>query len=257
MSVYDYPRYYDIGFSWDPGRELDFLECCFKRYGRLPTRTVLELGCGTGRLLIGLAKRGYRVIGVDKSHPMAEYMSRKARQRGVSVRFVEEDMESFVILDKVDAAFCAINTFRYLLTEGAALEHLRRVGESLTPGGIYVIDFNLMGPLDSYPKSNPERWTTSAGDVSVTVAHTVLGVPDTTKRVVMEEIVLTVKEAGVTNEVRGEEPMRTYRKEEFEGLVQSSGLFRILAWHGSDFEIDKQIRPGPETERVVVVLGRS
>ncbi len=86
----------------------------------------------------------------------------------------------------------------------------------------------------------------SSGDVSVTVAHKVLGVPDATKRVVTEEIVLTVEEAGVTNKIRGEELMRTYGKEEFESLVKSSGLFKVLAWHGPDFNIDEQIQPGRE-----------
>ena len=255
-KVYHYPRYYDIGFSWDTRRELDFLESCFKRYGRPSTSSVLELGCGTGRLLIGLAKRGYRVIGVDNSHPMVEYLSEKARRLGVTVHVVEQDMEKFVIPEKVDAAFCAINTFRYLLTEKAGLDHLSSVGESLRPGGIYVIDFVLLGLLGSYPKSDPEEWTVDAEGISVKVTHRFLGVPDLKSRRILDEITLTIRDGEAIEKISAEDPMRTYTKEEFESLVQSSGRFRILAWHGPDLDIDKRLEPGPETERVLVILKR-
>jgi SAM-dependent methyltransferase len=254
MGVYDYPRYYEVGFNWDPGVELDFLENCFRLYGRSPTRNVLELGCGTGRLLIELARKGYRVVGVDRSHPMVEYLSAKARHLEITIQLVEGDMENFTIPEKVDAAFCAINTFRYLLTERAALNHLRCVGRALMPGGTYVIDFNLVGLVGSYPKTKVEQWTADEKDVSVGVSHRVIGVPDTVKRRVIEEINLTVKEKGETKTIRTEDPMRTYTRDEFENLVESSKRFKILAWHGPDFDIDNHLDPGPETERVIAVL---
>lgn len=255
LEIYRHPLYYDIGFSWDPRTELDFLEGCFKRYGRSPTSKVLELGCGTGRLLTGLAKRGYVVIGVDNSHSMIEYLSEKIRGL-TNVQLVEEDMERFVIPGKVDAAFCSINTFRYLLTEESSLGHLKHVGESLMPGGIYIIDFNLVGPLASYPKSDQEQWSSDAEGISVDVTHNVVGIPDMKNRRVKEEITLTVNERGRIHRIRSEEPMRTYLKEQFESLVQSSKLFRILAWHGPDFKIDKFLEAGPETERAIAVLKR-
>src|SRR5262249_16944169 len=56
-----------------------FLRQC-PRPGRL-----LDLGCGTGRLLVPLAQRGYSVMGVDLSAPMLGVAAAKARAAGVSV----------------------------------------------------------------------------------------------------------------------------------------------------------------------------
>jgi SAM-dependent methyltransferase len=254
MDVYDYPRYCDIEFSWDPSREIGFLESCFKRYGLSHTRTVLELGCGTGRLLIELVKKGYRVVGIDKSHPMIQYLSEKARRQGISIQLVEADMEDFYVSEKVDAAFCAINTFRYLLTEKAMANHLRCVENSMMPGGVYIIDFNLVGLVNSYPKPNLEEWTADEKGVSVKVSHRFIGFPDIVNRRAVGELSLTVKEGDATRIIRTEESMRTYTREEFESLVEDSKAFKTVAWHGPNFNIDKRNQPGPDPERVVVVL---
>lgn len=53
--------------------------------------SILDMGCGTGRHAVELAKRGYRVTGVDISEGMLEVARKKAETEGASVRWVQAD----------------------------------------------------------------------------------------------------------------------------------------------------------------------
>jgi SAM-dependent methyltransferase len=255
FQIYDHPNYYDIGFGWDPSKELDFLEACFRKYCPSRVGRVLELGCGTGRLLIGLAERGYEVVGVEINRLMIEFAASKSRRMGIQLQIVESDMASFDIVDKVDAAFCAIDTFRYLPNEEAARNHLKCVGKVLRPNGLYIIDLTILGSEDS-DLEHPEEWTIERGGVRVTVAHSRIGLPDVRNRRTLEEMSLTVAEDGVTRKFEDKTFMRTYTMDQFESLLESVEIFRVLSCHSPRFEIDQLLMPGPETQRIIVVLKR-
>jgi len=50
--------------------ECRLLERVFEKYGAKPVRRILDLGCGTGGHAIPLARRGYTVVGIDRSEAM-------------------------------------------------------------------------------------------------------------------------------------------------------------------------------------------
>jgi len=203
--------------------------------------------------LVELAKRRYEAVGIEISRPMIDHAFDKARKASVKLELLEGNMSDFILDEPVDAAFCAIDTFRYLLTENSALSHLSCVARSLRPEGIYIIDFTLVGLLGSYPKP-AEEWTIEREDASVTVSHKIVGLPDLEKRRTIERTILTVTEAGLTKKIETEDPMRTYTKNEFEALLHSGGFFELVAWHGPDFSIEREENPRPETARVIAVL---
>jgi SAM-dependent methyltransferase len=68
---------------------------------------VLDLGTGTGRAAIALAKRGGRVTGVDASSEMLSVARRRAGDAGVSIAFVEGDAHALTFPDQsFDAVVC-------------------------------------------------------------------------------------------------------------------------------------------------------
>ncbi len=151
-EVYRHPRYYDLGYRWNTEVECDFLEACLKAHGssrpesiggRGPAQATRppDIGCGTGRPLMTLAKRGYQMTGVDASPEMVAYVKEEASKAGQQVAVSVDDLRHLAIKGRYDAAFCFMDTFRFLLTNKEILAHLRTVAGLLTPGGLYVTDF--------------------------------------------------------------------------------------------------------------------
>src|SRR5215471_13281022 len=79
----EYAPYYD----WENARTVGRRDVAFWR--SLAVREgarVLELGCGTGRVLVPLARTGLSVTGIDRSAPMLEYARRRARRLSAGAR---------------------------------------------------------------------------------------------------------------------------------------------------------------------------
>jgi SAM-dependent methyltransferase len=123
---------YDRAFDWDIDDEVDWL------LGRLGPgcHGVLEPGCGSGRVLAAVARRGVEAVGIDRSPAMVEL----ARARGLDV--VLADMTDFDLGRSFDGAVCPINTLAHLSPEELG-RHLERMGAHLRPGGRYLVQLQL------------------------------------------------------------------------------------------------------------------
>jgi len=104
---------------------------------------ILELGCGTGRLLAPLAAAGHALTGIDISPALLAIAQHKLAAAGLSprVRLIEADLRTFV-LDRHDFgfAFCTSNTLMHLDTAADQREALHNVYDHLRAGGQLLID---------------------------------------------------------------------------------------------------------------------
>ena len=101
---------------------------------------VLDLACGPGRHAVALAKRGFRVTGVDLSPFLLEKARGLARSEGVDVEWVREDMRRFVRPEAFGLVINMFTAFGYFEDKGDDLVVLRNVHCSLRDGGALVID---------------------------------------------------------------------------------------------------------------------
>jgi ubiquinone/menaquinone biosynthesis C-methylase UbiE len=103
---------------------------------------VLELACGTGRVLTPLAQAGVHVTGLDISEAMLEIARQKIAAAGVDdrVRLLQADMRDFTLDQQFHMAFCAINSFMHLETQADQLAALRCWHRHLRPGGLLILD---------------------------------------------------------------------------------------------------------------------
>lgn len=105
---------------------------------------VLELGCGTGRVLIPVARTGARVWGLDASPAMLARCREKLRAEPPEVQARVDlrtgDMRRLDIGLLFDLILCPFRAFQHLLTADDQVETLHRVHRHLEPGGRFILD---------------------------------------------------------------------------------------------------------------------
>ncbi len=110
----------------------------------IPKGNILDLACGTGRLAISLAQKGFKVVALDASCPMLALARQKAR--GLSIEWIHGDIRDFHLHKRFDLILMAGNAFQALLTEEDQRRMLECVREHLKPSGLFVFNTrNLQG----------------------------------------------------------------------------------------------------------------
>ena len=102
--------------------------------------TLCECACGTGGLTLPLQRAGWQVTGADLSQEMLEQAQRKAREEGLPVRFVCQDMRRLQLHHPVDAVLATCDGVNYLLKEKDLTAFLRSAWTALRPGGCLAFD---------------------------------------------------------------------------------------------------------------------
>lgn len=135
-------RFADVYDDWYP--DVTDAEGCVATILALVERAgggpVLELGVGTGRLAVPLARSGLEVHGVDASQAMLERL--RARPGGEAVRTVLGDMAEVELPDLEPCAvvLIAFNTLFNLGTEDAQARCLQRAARALAPSGRLLVE---------------------------------------------------------------------------------------------------------------------
>ena len=97
------PVYEENVFTKNTVREVDFL---LEELSLQPGDSILDVGCGTGRHSIELAKRGYDVTGLDLSSEMLARAADAASAAGVNVDWIHADATQFILPRKYNCAIC-------------------------------------------------------------------------------------------------------------------------------------------------------
>ena len=133
MEVYEQlARFYDLE-HFDLTADLVF----YLHYARLAGGPVLEVGCGTGRVLLHLLEAGIDITGVDSSPAMLDVARTKLGDR---VPLIEGDMRNVKLTERYALIIISINTFMHLATTADQVDALTNLAQHLAPGGRLIID---------------------------------------------------------------------------------------------------------------------
>lgn len=142
--MWDDPELYDLENADDPAFDLAYWTALLR--DRAPRR-VLDLGCGTGRLTLPLARLGVasEIVALDRSAPFLERLRTRLAEAGVEgVRVVEGDMRDLQVDGQFDLVMVSFNSLAYLTTREDRLACLCAVRRLLGEGG--VLAFDLVAP---------------------------------------------------------------------------------------------------------------
>lgn len=200
------PRYMEEGFTRNTLAEVDFV---LDELRRPVGSHILDMGCGTGRHTVELARRGYRMTGVDLSAGMLAEAEKAARAAGVSVEWIQSDATQFTSLPRFDGALCLCEgAFGLLGLDDDPDEHdraiLRHIAHALKPGARFILTclngYNLIrrytqadvesGAFDplTLMETHPMEWDAPDGKQTVMVRE---------RGYLPQEIVRMMREAGL------------------------------------------------------------
>ncbi len=139
-------KYDDESFTKGTMGEVDFIE---KEIGYDKSFRILDIGCGTGRHSIELAKRGYKVTGIDLSASMLEKARFKAKQENVIVNFIQADARKLEFAEKFELIIMLCEgAFPLMETDEMNFEILRNATNALKKNGKFIFTtLNGLFPL--------------------------------------------------------------------------------------------------------------
>ena len=112
-------------------------------------RSVLEIGCGTGRVLLPIARSGVIITGLDSSPSMLTRCGDRVEVEPLEVRkrisLAERDVRNFALPDKFTLAIAPFRILQHLTTIEDQLRCLANVRRHLEPGGRFI--FDVFNPL--------------------------------------------------------------------------------------------------------------
>lgn len=248
---YEEARGYDIVFDSGTQAEAEFIEAAFARYASGPaadrrrgrTPTLLEPACGTGRLLVAMAERGWAATGYDLSASSLTFARRRLAERRLRATLHRGAMQSWRRSRRFDLAINLVSTFKYLLTEDDAVAHLRHTADMLRPGGLYLLGLHLTDYADRTRQR--ERWQAERDGTRV-AAVIETGPPDRRRREEAMRARLTVRGAGEAGELRFEThwTFRTYGPRQLRSLLAKVPQLECVAVHDFRYLIDEPTRFG-------------
>jgi SAM-dependent methyltransferase len=125
-------------------RELDFLEFAFRTHATHKVKDVLDVACGSGRHVLGLAHRGYKCIGQDYTPEQVQIAKTRSKREGVSITLLQGDATRLKYESEFDAVLALYILF-LLPDDDSVLSCLRQVHRALKSGGILVC--NIANPF--------------------------------------------------------------------------------------------------------------
>lgn len=251
---YDTPLYYDIIFDDGTKQEADFLEGALVKHGGKGKR-LLEPACGSGRLALEMARRGWNVSGFDGNAHMIAFAEERIAKAGLKATLWEDWMQSFTLpkglRGSFDMAHCLVSTFKYLHSETDAAECLRRVAACLRKDGLFFLGLHLT----DYERNGPEheRWVARRGSIEV-VCNTHTWPADRKARLEDLRTRLKITDSGRSHLQETRWQFRTYNAAQLKGLLRKVPEFEFVECYDFTYDLNEPRKLDDSYADVLLVL---
>lgn len=218
-----------------------------KKYGQ----PVLDVGCGTGRILLDFMQQGFDIDGVDTSPDMLALLKQKAEKLNLKPTIYQQEMTELSLPRKYQTILVPSSSFQLLLDENLPPVAINRFYDHLLSGGVLVMPFMTLwkqgDPLETESTDEANRpvdgatirrWSWTRFDPDTDLEHTI------------DRYEIIKDSQVIASEEHHQSPAtRSYTQEQSVDLYQKVGFKDIQVFHEFTFE------PVKPEDTVFCVLG--
>ena len=240
-----YSQYYDLLYQdKDYAGETNYVNQLIQTY-QPNSKSILELGSGTGKHAYLLADLGYQVCGVERSAEMVAIANQKADS---NVGFEIADITNFKLDQSFDVATSLFHVISYLTDSKNLIQTFKNVYQHLNSEGLFIFDVWHGSAVNH---QIPEKRTKNLQNQNIKVVRKAnpINYPELNIVEVDYDITITNLKDQTTEKIYEKHPMRYFSKPEIEILAFASG-FKLV--HTEEF-LTKEI-PSNQTWGVCYVL---
>jgi ubiquinone/menaquinone biosynthesis C-methylase UbiE len=188
-----------------------------------PGSALLDLGCGTGRHAIALAKQGYQLTGQDLNEQFLQLAQTDAEEQEAQVQWINGDMRTIPFENAFHAIINVFSSFGLFEQEEDNFLVLQQIQQALKPGGLLILDTLQQARIfRSFSPSGVTRYP----DGLIVLEERYFDLP--TSRYQVNEILIFPE--GERREYA--HSMRIYTLTELKQLLEAAGL-QVLAQYGN------------------------
>ncbi len=247
MAVFkEYSKYYNLLYKdKDYEKEADYVDYLIKRYASRNKKTLLDIGCGTGRHDKWFTNKGYRVVGIDRSPEMVKIAKATAASEGRGAEFHISDAAHFNLNRKFDIAVALFHVMSYQVNNKSILSALKNAYVHLNDKGLLIFDF-WYGPAVLLQKARVR--IRNVHEKGVWVRRTAIPKIDLNNNTVKIDFRVNVedKNNGSKETIREVHRMRYFFLPELEHMLESAGFKKIvfLKWMSHKNDPDEKAWSG-------------
>ncbi len=242
MSIFkDYAKYYNLFYrDKDYAKEVDYVDSLIKKYAKNKKKSILDVGCGTGIHALLFRRKGYRVVGIDKSTEMVN-IAKSSVTENDNIEFYTRDSTEFNLDRKFDIIVSLFHVISYHTTNKALYRCFRNIYKHLNKGGVFIFDF-WYGPavLTQKPKVKVKKiW---GRDTKITrTAIPRININENTVDI-NYEIIIKSKGNEILEKIKEKHRMRYFFLPELNFMLGQAGFKVIKSLEWMSFKEDLSVK---------------
>jgi len=148
----DTAEFYDrLTSDVDVSKYAAYFREVFNKYSKTHPESVIDLGCGTGRLTFAMAEKGYDMTGVDGS---SEMLSVAYGKKGPGILWINQEFTELDLFGTYNAAVSLLDCINHLIDSDMVEKYFKRLQYFIEPGGLFIFDINSEYKFENIYKDN-------------------------------------------------------------------------------------------------------